>query len=428
MLMRSYLDRLTAPGAFLWATGIECTFITDPWPKTTRMLDEYALIGHYERRDADLDLMASLGITTARYGIPWYRINPAAGTWDWDWTDRALEGLLVRGIDPIIDLVHYGVPAWMEGAFLHPDFPHYMAEYAARVAERYKGRIHAYTPLNEARIAARYGGRLGWWPPYRRGGRGYVAVLLQACRGIVWTCRALQGVDPETVIVHVEGAELYSAAEGGLEDEVTRRQLDVFLTYDLITGQVTPAHLLWPWLRHHGASDEDLGWFVDHALTLDIVGINLYPVWSNRWLIRSACGIRSRPHYGSAAFLERLIEMFWERYRRPLMITETASRSSLARRCAWLDESLRGVRRLRERGIPLIGYTWYPMLDHVVWAWRQRGERALPTSLGRMGLWDIGLPSLVRVATPLVDRYRHLVCCGDEAVGPIAAQHGSPRH
>ena len=65
MLTRSYLDRLTAPGAFLWAAGIERTFITDSWRKTTRTLDEEVLIDHDERRDADRDLVASPDIMTA---------------------------------------------------------------------------------------------------------------------------------------------------------------------------------------------------------------------------------------------------------------------------------------------------------------------------------------------------------------------------
>ena len=50
---------------------------------------------------------------------------------------------------PIVDLVHYGLPPWIDRAFLNPDYPEFVAEYASRVAERFKGRIHAYTPLNE---------------------------------------------------------------------------------------------------------------------------------------------------------------------------------------------------------------------------------------------------------------------------------------
>ncbi|HZV36880.1 MAG TPA: family 1 glycosylhydrolase, partial [Verrucomicrobiae bacterium] len=163
VLTHNSLGRLT--DGFFWSAGIEDTFIVDPWPKTGRMLDEYELTGHYEKFREDIQLMADLGVRIARYGVPWYRINPKLGKWDWSWADRGLECLLEKGIEPIVDLVHYGVPGWIEGAFANPDFPERMAEYAARLAERYRGKIFAYTPLNEPRITAWYCGKLGWWPP-----------------------------------------------------------------------------------------------------------------------------------------------------------------------------------------------------------------------------------------------------------------------
>ncbi|HKG85671.1 MAG TPA: hypothetical protein VKB16_21360, partial [Beijerinckiaceae bacterium] len=46
---RSQLGRLRDPDAFWWATGIEDTFITEPWHLTGRTLDEYELTGHYDR-------------------------------------------------------------------------------------------------------------------------------------------------------------------------------------------------------------------------------------------------------------------------------------------------------------------------------------------------------------------------------------------
>src|SRR2546421_2913178 len=69
-LTKSKASSLTEASAFLWATGVEDTFITDPWPQTGRTLDEYELTDHYRRWRSDLDLMASLGVRTARYGIP----------------------------------------------------------------------------------------------------------------------------------------------------------------------------------------------------------------------------------------------------------------------------------------------------------------------------------------------------------------------
>ena len=74
LLRHSQLHRLRDPQTFVWATGIEDTFITAPWPKTGRTLDEYELTEHYERWHADLGLMSEIGVSAARYGIPWHRI------------------------------------------------------------------------------------------------------------------------------------------------------------------------------------------------------------------------------------------------------------------------------------------------------------------------------------------------------------------
>jgi hypothetical protein len=186
-LLRSNLSQLTDPETFHWMVGIEDTFIVEPWPQTNRILDEYELTGHYEHFREDIGLMAHLGVKMVRYGLPWYRINPSANQWNWEWADGPLEFLLYHHIDPIIDLVHYGLPSWIKGVYENPDYPKYVAEYAFRVAERYKGLVHCYTPLNEPRITAWYCGKLGWWPPHRKGWKGFVKVMLGVCRGIVHT-------------------------------------------------------------------------------------------------------------------------------------------------------------------------------------------------------------------------------------------------
>jgi beta-glucosidase len=69
---RSRLASLHDPDAFMWAAGIEDTFITDPWHRTGRTLDEYELTGHYEHWREDIDLLAGLGVRAARYGVPWH--------------------------------------------------------------------------------------------------------------------------------------------------------------------------------------------------------------------------------------------------------------------------------------------------------------------------------------------------------------------
>jgi beta-glucosidase len=415
---RSQLAQLTAPDSFWWTTGVEDTFITAPHPVTGRTLDEYELTGHYDRWAEDLGLIASLGVSAARYGVPWHRIQPKSNLWDWTFPDQTLDRLLSLGIAPQVDLVHYGLPAWIEGAFLNPDYPAHVADYAASFAERFRGRITWYTPLNEPRITAWYCGRLGWWPPFRRSWRGFIALMLAICRGMVATVRTLEQVDPEIICYHVDATDLYETDDPALSSEAELRQQIVFLALDLISGRVDERHPLWVWLLEHGATIAELEAFLLDPVDLPVIGMNLYPMFTSKRLLRDAHGrLRIRMPYGNAELIMQLGRLYNERYGVPLMISETASIGSVARRRAWLDQSVTAVAGLRREGIPLVGYTWWPMFALVAWAYRQ-GYRPIAVHLAQIGLWDLD-SNLVRVPTPLVDAYRHLVAGGSGSVGSL---------
>jgi hypothetical protein len=419
----TYQRLMLEEGHFLWAAGIEDTFITDPWPTTGRTLDEYELTGHYTRWREDLNLFSELGVPVIRYGIPWHRIQPERGRWDWEFPDRVIDRLQELGIQPILDLVHYGLPPWIQHAYFHPDFPHWMAEYSGKVAERYRGRVHCYTPLNEPRVTAWYCGKLGWWPPGARGWRGFVRVLTGVCRGIVETTQRLREVDSEILIVPVDATDLYEAAEPDLQEEAWRRQEIVFLALDLVSGRVGPDHPLLGWLRQMGTGDDTLRYFAERCTPLSMIGINLYPLFSRKILSRSGGSLRTRMPYASADIIDRLADLYWARYQVPLLISETATAGPVKRRSAWLEDSVAAVQRVRARGIPLVGYTWWPLFALVTWGYRQ-GTHPPEYYLKQMGLWDLRPTStdpLARTPTPLVERFRSLVQAGAAPVGALAS-------
>ncbi len=420
---RSELDSLLEPDAFVWATGIEDTFVFNPDVRTGRILDEYELTNHYVSWEQDLCLVAGLGVRAARYGIPWYRVNPEEGRWDWDFADRTLGRLLDLGVDPIVDLIHYSTPAWLEGSFLDPKFPAAAAEYARRLAERFQGRIRWYTPMNEPRITAHYCGRIGWWPPYRRGWRGFVSVLLACCRSIVLISNALDEVDPEIVRLHVDATDLYVTDDPSLTAARDLRQSLVFLALDLISGRVGSEHELYNWMLMHGASPADLEWFQKNAVSLDAIGINMYPMFTLRTVVRRGQRVRFEPKYATGRMVKDLGMMYWERFGNPLMITETASMGSIRRRAQWMDDSIAAVKALRENAAPIFGYTWWPLFDLVSWGYRQ-SELPIGQYIVEMGLYDLEGDDLRRVRTPLVDQY--IAAVRDEAgrVGRLAPDRG----
>ncbi len=426
-LKHSTLEQVLDPEFFFWAAGIEDTFITAPFPKTGRTLDEYELTQHYEKWREDINLMADLGISHARYGIPWHRINQAPNSWDWSFAEAAVDHLLACGIEPILDLVHYGVPGWIENAYLNPRFPQYMAEYARRAAECFKGRIHLWTPLNEPRITAWYCGKLGWWPPFRRGWRGFLEVMVGVCKGIVESSQVLTQVDEENVIVHVDATDLYESPDATLAGEVDLRQQIVFLALDLVSGRVTPEHSLYDWLLEKGVAKPDLSWFSANALTIELLGINLYPLFSRKILHR-APRLRIQMPYADGEIVSKLSRLYYERYKVPIFISETASLGSVKKRLAWLLDSVAATRQARTEGIPLVGYTWWPLFALVTWAYRQ-GEHPPEYYLKQMGLWNLKADDsgdLLRVRTPLVDSFKALVHSGTAQVGKLNRQGERP--
>lgn len=110
---------------------------------------------HYHRWEADLDLIAALGVNAYRFSVAWPRVQPdgrgpvnAAGL---DFYERLTDGLLARGIEPHVTLYHWDLPQPLQdtGGWPNRDTAERFAEYAAAVAGRLGDRVRSYATLNE---------------------------------------------------------------------------------------------------------------------------------------------------------------------------------------------------------------------------------------------------------------------------------------
>jgi beta-glucosidase len=391
------------PYGLRFAVGIEDTFV----PQSSlglRPLDEYELTGHYDRWREDLGLAASTGASMIRYGIPWYRVNPAPGTWDWSWTDRVMERLLSLGLTPIIDLMHYGCPLWLRDEFANPDYPEHIAEYAAQFAGRYGESVRFYTPMNEPLLNAMYCGEDGRWPPALTGDEGFVSLTKQLVRGIARTQRAVADTVGDPTFVHVEATFRYVGGSEHAERIRFLRQR-TWLIYDLLFGRVDGNHPLYAYLSNHGFSDEDFAFFREHVTEPDILGINYYPHMSTTAFLPDG---GPRDVWSGTEGMEELVRDFHARYDKPIFWTETSVPGTVEDRLRWLEDSLDLVHRLRSEGMPLVGYTWWPLFSLLDWAYRE-GQKPPETYLWHMGMCDLesdGRGEFIRNETPLVAAFR----------------------
>lgn len=356
---------------FLWAAGIENTFVPQA-RNGHRPLDEYELMGHYEHWREDLELSRDVGLGAMRWGVPWYKVEPEQGVYDWSWTDEVIPFMVNDlGIVPIIDLMHYGCPFWLPKEFANKKYPDLVARYAAAFAERYKDLVKFYTPLNEPIINSLMCGMRGLWPPYLKGEKGYIRLMLQLAKGIVKTVKVLKEIQPDSVMVHVEATGMTRTVRQDLAALAKEEQHRGYLCYDLISGRLDHDHLLFSWLVRNGASPDDLDSLIKNKIDLDIIGMNFYPQWSTKLLYidkRGKLAFKETEPEGGG--FRELITDYYERYKVPIMITETSAVGSDEVREKWLHSSISMIKSLRSDGIPVIGYTWFPLFTMIDWRYR----------------------------------------------------------
>jgi beta-glucosidase/6-phospho-beta-glucosidase/beta-galactosidase len=406
---------------FLWAGGIEDTFVPQTRP-SQRPLDEYELMGHYEHWREDLSLTRDLGLKAVRWGVPWYKVEPEKGKFDWSWTDRVIPFMVEElKILPVIDLMHYGCPFWLKREFANKDYAEYVSRYAVAFAVRYKHLIKWYTPLNEPIINALMCGMRGLWPPYLKGDTGYIRLMLQLAKGIMRTVKAIKEIDPESVMVHVEATGLTRTVRKDLASLAEEEEYRGYLCYDLISGRLNHDHRLFSWLVRNGAHPDALDELTLNKIEIDVLGLNFYPQWSTKQLFiddRGKLAFREIEPEGDG-FAE-LIRKYHDRYQAPVMITETSAVGSDEVRERWLESSVSMIKTLRGEGVPVIGYTWFPLFTMIDWRYRFSQEPLedfyLELGLYRLNRTDKGKRWL---ETPLVPKIKRFIENSREAIGDL---------
>lgn len=110
---------------------------------------------HYRRWKDDVKLMRELGLQAYRFSVSWSRILPEgtgrvnqAGL---DFYSRLVDELLANGIEPLLTLYHWDMPAALDdrGGWLNRDCADWFAEYGQVMYRALDGRVKKWVTLNE---------------------------------------------------------------------------------------------------------------------------------------------------------------------------------------------------------------------------------------------------------------------------------------
>lgn len=360
----------------LWG-GLECTVarIGDDFR------DQSLETGHRDRIE-DLDRIAALGIRTLRYPVLWETVSPESpDRTDFAWHDSRLARLQHLGIRVVAGLCHHGSgPAFTD--MLDPAWPELLARHAGNVAERYPHLDH-YTPVNEPLTTARFSGLYGHWYPHGTNYQAFATALINECKATVLSMRAIRQVRPDAQLVQTDDmGKTFSTPllSYQAEHENQRR----WLTFDLLCGMVDRHHPWWAIFRKNGVSEADLEFFLEAACAPDIIGINHY-LTSERYLDQRLNrfpeyhhGGNGQHRYADAEAVRmplpaeelgpkaRLREV-WERYRRPVAVTEAHHGCTRDEQLRWLVEVWKAAEDLREEGADIRAVTVWSLFGTVDW-------------------------------------------------------------
>jgi beta-glucosidase/6-phospho-beta-glucosidase/beta-galactosidase len=364
------------PNNFMFATGIECSYPTIDHGKTRR--DMLAECDHYNRYQEDLGLVKEMGLKVLRYGLPYYNIQKAPGKYDWEFADLAMAEMQRLGITPILDLMHFGVPDWL-GNFQNPELPIYFADYCEQVAKRYPW-VRYYTPVNEIYVTARSSAKDGVWNEQLKSDKGFVTALKHCAAASIMGTQQIAKHRPDCVIVQSESAEFIHELRAERTPAVQLENLLRFTSLDLLYAHHPEGEVV-NYLYDNGMTRQEYEWFMaGEPPGYQIMG-NDYYGRNEKIMLPNGEICTSIDVLGWST----ITHDYYQRYKKPVMHTETnvfdANEAS-----TWLWKQWVNVLRLRKEGVPVLGFTWYSLIDQVDW---ETGLAEKKGTVNACGLFDL---------------------------------------
>ncbi|WP_097093186.1 family 1 glycosylhydrolase [Novosphingobium sp. Chol11] len=378
----------------MFATGVENSVPTIDNGRVR--VDEMESCHHYERWREDFALVQEMEIGYLRYGPPIHRTWMGPGRYDWDFADETFAELKRLNIVPIVDLCHFGVPDWI-GNFQNPDFCDLFGVYARAFAERFPW-VQLYTPVNEMFICATFSARYGWWNEQLSSDVAFVTALKHIVRANVMAMRQILEVRPDAIFIQSESSEYFHAESPSAIKPAEIMNSQRFLSLDLNYGRRVDSEM-YEYLMDHGMTREEYHFFLDNRLKQHCIMGNDYYVTNEHRVAADGATRASGEIFGYS----EITRQYHQRYHLPVMHTETnLSEGPLGTEAVdWMWKQWANVLRVRNDGVPIVGFTWYSLTDQVDW------DSALREKNGNVN--PLGLFDLDRKIRPVGKAYKRLI-------------------
>lgn len=340
--------------------------------------------------ERDFDLAREMGLNALRLSVEWSRIEPVEGQWHQAAIGRyreMVEGLLKRGIRPMICLHHFTHPLWFEekGGFLAADAQQLFERFARHVVGALGDLCQQWVTFNEPNVFGALGYALGEFPPGKKGQIVTAVRVVNALAGAhARAYRAIHELQAQAEVGWAHNFVVFQPTNhASLRDRLVARLIGELFNESFLR-LMEQGRLPFPLSLTNGHVR-------DLANTCDFVGLNVYSrfhVSFDPRFLNQLCGrVYVPPHvpqgdhgvenpYGEA--YPRAIRVAVERVARlgkPIYILENGVPDAEDRIRPWLIvNAVKELHALVREGYDIRGYYHWTLTDNFEWSegWKLR--------------------------------------------------------
>ena len=356
---------------------------------------------HYHRYREDVAIMKEIGLKSYRFSISWSRVLPE-GTGrvnekGLEFYRNLCDELTAAGIKPMATLYHWDLPTalYEKGGWKNPDSPKWFEEYVEVVSKALGEKVNMWMTFNEPQVFVGLGLLTGFHAPFERNDDETLAliskhILLAHGRAV----SVLRKNCPNAMIGLAPTGDCYLPKDDSPKAVEEARKKSVGPKDGFVMTNTWWADPIFlgrapQWAgellgdKMYTLTDEE---WKSVSQPLDFYGYNCYqgtldyppPAdgydnYGYQGCPRSNFGWNLTPQslYYSSKF-------WYERYGLPVLITENGyagcdhvmldGKVHDPQRQDWMHRYLLELKRAVEDGIPVLGYTYWSIMDNFEWA------------------------------------------------------------
>jgi beta-glucosidase len=258
--------------------------------------------------------------------------------------------------------------------------------------------VQLYTPVNEMFICATFSASYGWWNEQLSDDRAFVTALKHIVKANVLAMDAILKWRQDAIFIQSESSEYFHASNPKAIKPAEILNARRFLSLDLNYGRRIDSEM-YEFLMDNGMTREEYHFFLQSTLKHHCIMGNDYYVTNEHRVAPDG----STQAAGEVFGYDEITRQYYDRYRLPVMHTETNFRQGPNGDEAvyWLWKEWANVLRVRNDGVPVVGFTWYSLTDQVDWDTALREENG---HIDPLGLFDLN-----RNIRPVGEAYKQLI-------------------